>query len=65
MSENDELIRKCGNESVDQSRRRKLARETLRKAFAEGLVEVGERTWGREDLYRVAAAADPARQKRG
>jgi len=28
-----------------------VARARLRKAFETGLVEIGDRTWSREDLY--------------
>jgi hypothetical protein len=31
--------------------RKKLAREGLQSAFSKGLVEVGDRTWTRDDLH--------------
>jgi len=36
---------------VEEPTRKQLARTRLRAAFEMGLVDVGERTWNRDDLY--------------
>ncbi len=36
---------------VEEPTRKRLARERLTKAFATGLVHVGDRKWSRDDLY--------------
>jgi hypothetical protein len=37
---------------VERSNRKRFARTRLRKAFETGLVEVGDRTSSRDDLYQ-------------
>lgn len=36
---------------VEEPTRKQLVRTRLRAAFEMGLVDVGERTWNRDDLY--------------
>jgi hypothetical protein len=47
----NQLVRAYLEGLVEEPSRRRLARARLRKLFATGLVEVGERTWSRGDLY--------------
>jgi hypothetical protein len=47
----NQLVREYLAALVEEPSRRRLARAKLRKAFATGLVEVGDRTWSRDDLY--------------
>ena len=47
----NQLVREYLVALVEQPGRRRLARMRLKKAFETGLVEVGERTWSRDDLY--------------
>jgi hypothetical protein len=47
----NQLVREYLAESVEEPSRRLLARARLRKAFETGLVDVGDRTWSRDDLY--------------
>jgi hypothetical protein len=47
----NQLVREYLAALVDQPRRRLLARARLTQLFRTGLVEVGDRTWSREDLY--------------
>ena len=46
-----QLVREFLTALVDEPSRRRLARARLRKAFATGLVEVGDRNWSRHDLH--------------
>ena len=47
----NQLVRKYLAELVDEPNRRRLARARLKQAFETGRIEVGDRTWTREDLY--------------
>jgi hypothetical protein len=47
----NQLVREYLAGLVEEPSRRRLARTRLRKAFETGLVEIGDRTWSREDLY--------------
>jgi hypothetical protein len=47
----NQLVREYLAELVEDPSRRLLARARLRKAFETGLVDVGDRTWSRDDLY--------------
>jgi hypothetical protein len=47
----NQLVREYLTTLVDESSRRRLARARLVQAFETGLVEVGDRTWSRDDLY--------------
>ena len=47
----NQLVREYLTALVEVTSRRRLARSRLKKAFASGLVEVGDRTWSRDDLY--------------
>jgi hypothetical protein len=47
----NQLVREYLAALVEEPSRRRVARARLRKAFETGLVEAGERTWSREDLY--------------
>ena len=47
----NQLVRDYLATLVEESSRRRLARERLGKAFATGIVNVGDRTWSRDDLY--------------
>ena len=47
----NQLVREYLAALVEAPSRRRLARARLRQAFEGGLVEVGERTWRRDDLY--------------
>jgi hypothetical protein len=48
----NQLVREYLVALVEEPSRRRLARARLRKVFATGLVEVGDRKWSRDDLYR-------------
>jgi hypothetical protein len=47
----NQLVREYLAELVDAADRKRLARARLRKTFETGLVEVGDRSWSRDDLY--------------
>jgi hypothetical protein len=47
----NQLVREYLSALVEEPGRRRLARARLKKAFENGLVEVGDRTWSRNDLY--------------
>ena len=47
----NQLVREFLAALVDEPNRRRLARARLRQLFEAGLVNVGERTWNRDDLY--------------
>jgi len=47
----NQLVREYLAGLVEEPSRRRLARARLRKAFATGLVEIGDRTWSRDELY--------------
>jgi translation elongation factor EF-Ts len=47
----NQLVRDFLAALVEESGRRRMARTRLKAAFEQGLVEVGERTWSRDDLY--------------
>jgi hypothetical protein len=47
----NQLVRAYLVALVDGHSRRRLARSRLSRAFDTGLVNVGERTWSRDDLY--------------
>ena len=47
----NQLVRNFLATLVEESSRRRMARTRLKAAFAQGLVEIGERTWSRDDLY--------------
>ena len=47
----NQLVREYLAALVEEPSRRRIARARLRKVFETGLVEVGERTWRRDDLY--------------
>jgi hypothetical protein len=47
----NQLVREFLTALVEERGRRQLARARLNQAFETGLVEVGERTWSRDDLY--------------
>jgi hypothetical protein len=47
----NQLVRDFLQNLVDESSRRRLARSRLSNAMETGLVEMGERTWTRDDLY--------------
>ena len=47
----NQLVREYLAALVEEPSRRRLAKARLRKAFETGRVEVGERTWSRDDLY--------------
>jgi len=47
----NQLVREYLENLVDQYSRRSLARSRLKRAFATGLVEIGNKTWKRDDLY--------------
>jgi hypothetical protein len=48
----NQLVRDYLAALVEESGGRRLARARLRKALEEGLVEVGDRKWSRDDLYK-------------
>ncbi|MGA3027466.1 MAG: hypothetical protein ABSF98_22125 [Bryobacteraceae bacterium] len=47
----NQLVREYLVALVEEPGRRRLARARLRKAFDTGLVDIGDRTWSRDDLY--------------
>ncbi|MGA2144808.1 MAG: CopG family transcriptional regulator [Bryobacteraceae bacterium] len=47
----NQLVRDYLASLVEESGRRRMARARLKKAFETGLVEVGDQTWSRDDLY--------------
>jgi hypothetical protein len=47
----NQLVRNFLATLVEESSRRRMARTRLKAAFAQGLVEIGDRTWSRDDLY--------------
>lgn len=47
----NQLIREYLEALVDQSGTKLLAKTRLNQTFNTGLVEVGDRTWSRDDLY--------------
>jgi hypothetical protein len=47
----NQLVREYLAALVEEPSRRRFARARMRKAFENGLVEVGDRTWSRNDLY--------------
>ena len=47
----NQLVREYLKRLVDESDRKRLARAWLEEAFEKGLIQVGERTWSRDDLY--------------
>jgi len=47
----NQLVRDYLAALVEGSTRKQLARARLRAAFEVGLVDVGDRTWKRDDLY--------------
>jgi len=47
----NQLVREYLAGLVKQQDRQRAARTRLKAAFATGVVEVGSRTWTREDLY--------------
>jgi hypothetical protein len=47
----NQLVREYLAALVEEPGRRRLARARLRKIFDTGLVDIGDRTWSRDDLY--------------
>jgi hypothetical protein len=47
----NQMVREYLAALVEEPGRRRLARARLRKAFETGLVDIGERSWSRDDLY--------------
>jgi Family of unknown function (DUF6364) len=47
----NQMVREYLATLVDRESRVRKARSNLQKAFKRGIVEVGDRTWKREDLY--------------
>ena len=47
----NQLVREFLATLVETAGRRKLARTRMARRFRTGVVEVGERTWTRDDLY--------------
>ena len=47
----NQLVREFLTALVEDSGRKRMARARLKQVFSTGLVEVGERTWNRDDLY--------------
>ena len=47
----NQLVREYLAALVEEPSRRRVARARLRKAFENGLVQVGDRNWSRDDLY--------------
>lgn len=45
------LVREYLAEVAEQPHRRRMARARLEAAFEKGLVEVGDRSWSRDELY--------------
>lgn len=48
----NQLVREYLTALVEEPSRGRLARARLKQAFETGLVEVGERTWSRDDLHK-------------
>ena len=46
----NQLVREYLTGLTNQEERRRVARERLKKAFREGLIELGGRKWTREEL---------------
>jgi hypothetical protein len=47
----NQLVREYLSALVEEPSRRRLARARLREASETGLVEIGDRTWSRDELY--------------
>ncbi len=47
----NQLVREFLASVAEESGRRRLARARLKAAMDKGLVEVGEKTWTRDELY--------------
>ena len=47
----NQLVREFLTTLVETAGRRKLARARMARRFRTGVVEVGERTWTRDELY--------------
>lgn len=47
----NQLVREYLTALVEAPGRRRLAQTRLKKTFERGLVEIGDRTWNRDDLY--------------
>lgn len=47
----NQLVREYLAALVEESSRKRLARERLNQAFETGLVTVGDLTWSRDDLH--------------
>jgi hypothetical protein len=47
----NQLVRQYLAALVDEDSRKRLARARLMQVSGTGLVEVGDRTWSRDDLY--------------
>jgi hypothetical protein len=47
----NQLVKEFLSALVEEPGRRRLARAKLRRAFETGLVDIGDRTWTRDDLY--------------
>jgi hypothetical protein len=47
----NQLVREYLVALVEEPSRKRLAQVRLKKTFETGLVEVGDRTWSRDDLY--------------
>ena len=47
----NQLVRDYLTTLVGETSQKRLARERLEKAFATGIVDIGDRSWSRDDLY--------------
>lgn len=47
----NQLVREYLASVVEETSRRRLARARLKAAFDTGLIEVGDKTWSRDELY--------------
>jgi hypothetical protein len=47
----NQLVREYLAVLVEEPGRRRLARTRLKQAFESGLVEIGDKSWSRDDLY--------------
>lgn len=47
----NQLVRNYLADVVEKSSRKQVARARLKTAFEEGLVEIGETRWNRDDLH--------------
>jgi len=47
----NQLVRDYLTTLVGETSQKRLARERLEKAFATGIVGIGDRSWSRDDLY--------------